>query len=82
MKFWLGRTPNFIRRQCRKYLQLTSATKKFREHIISDDGRNLNNCDHYSDCLVRLPLFFELGLDDINDIVNTSIESIITKEWK
>ena len=24
------------------------------------DGRRLPNCDHYADCLVRLPLYYEL----------------------
>lgn len=27
------------------------------------DGRALPNCDRYADCLVRLPLFYELGTD-------------------
>ncbi|SMG23579.1 dTDP-4-amino-4,6-dideoxygalactose transaminase [Marivirga sericea] len=29
------------------------------------DGRDLPNTDHYSDCLVRLPLFYELPIKDI-----------------
>lgn len=33
------------------------------------DGRILPSCDHFSDCLVRLPFYLELGDDDINRIV-------------
>jgi dTDP-4-amino-4,6-dideoxygalactose transaminase len=33
-------------------------------------GRDLNNCDHFSDCLLRLPLYFELYLDDVKNIIN------------
>lgn len=32
------------------------------------DGRDLPNCDRYADCLVRLPLFFNLNPSDISDI--------------
>ena len=32
------------------------------------DGRELPNCDCYADCLVRLPMFFELELSDVNRI--------------
>ncbi len=37
------------------------------------DGRELSNSDHYADCLVRLPMFFELELPDVKricDIIN------------
>lgn len=34
------------------------------------DGRQLPNCDRYADCLVRLPLYFELSDEDVNSIVN------------
>lgn len=34
------------------------------------DGRILKNCDHYADCLVRLPLFYELTNDQVNYICN------------
>ena len=33
------------------------------------DGRNLPNTNHYADCLVRLPLFFELSNAEITTIV-------------
>ncbi|MES2417272.1 MAG: dTDP-4-amino-4,6-dideoxygalactose transaminase [Bacteroidota bacterium] len=35
------------------------------------DGRSLQNSDHYSDCLVRLPLFFELNEQVLNDVCYT-----------
>ena len=37
------------------------------------DGRYLPNCDRYADCLVRLPLFYELkenDVDYIRDVIN------------
>jgi dTDP-4-amino-4,6-dideoxygalactose transaminase len=33
------------------------------------DGRTLPNCDLFSDCLVRLPLFYELGEEKVKEIV-------------
>lgn len=39
------------------------------------DGRELNNCNHFSDCLVRLPLYYELGLDQTIKIANLVIEN-------
>jgi len=39
------------------------------------DGRELNNCNHFSDCLVRLPLYYELGLDQTIKIANLIIEN-------
>jgi len=33
------------------------------------DGRELNNAVRYSDCIVRLPFYFELGTRDIDFIV-------------
>lgn len=35
------------------------------------DGRSLGNCDHYANCLVRLPLFFELTFAQQEKIVET-----------
>ena len=29
------------------------------------DGRDLPNCDHFADCLVRLPMFYELDLSEV-----------------
>jgi dTDP-4-amino-4,6-dideoxygalactose transaminase len=34
------------------------------------DGRNLTNSDKFTDCLVRLPMYYELGLEDIQSIAN------------
>ncbi|MCX6158513.1 MAG: dTDP-4-amino-4,6-dideoxygalactose transaminase [Ignavibacteriae bacterium] len=31
-------------------------------------GKELKNCDFYSDCLLRLPFYFELEIDEINTI--------------
>lgn len=33
------------------------------------DGRALPMADHYSDCLIRLPLFYELTPDDVDRII-------------
>lgn len=35
------------------------------------DGRVLSNCDKYADCLVRLPLYYELRDEEIDYIINT-----------
>jgi dTDP-4-amino-4,6-dideoxygalactose transaminase len=32
------------------------------------DGRILPNADRYSECLLRLPLFYELNFDDVNAV--------------
>ena len=39
------------------------------------DGRVLNNSDKFSDCLVRLPMFYELNSDDIKSIA-ANIKSV------
>jgi dTDP-4-amino-4,6-dideoxygalactose transaminase len=39
------------------------------------DGRVLANCDRYTDCLVRLPLFPELSNDDVDMISEMVIQS-------
>src|SRR5690606_39862993 len=33
------------------------------------DGRELLISDHYSDCLLRLPMYFELEDDNVNKII-------------
>ena len=38
------------------------------------DGRSLPNCDRYSECLVRLPLYYELTDEQI-DSVTTEIKN-------
>lgn len=32
------------------------------------DGRVLPQCDHYADCLVRLPMFYDLTIEKVEDI--------------
>ena len=48
------------------YLPLHSSAYYHGKH----DGRELPNCDHYGDCLVRLPLYYELSLEDTKRIAN------------
>jgi dTDP-4-amino-4,6-dideoxygalactose transaminase len=42
------------------------------------DGRDLPLCDKYSDCLVRLPIHYELTIEDLNRIVG-SIKDFFSK---
>jgi dTDP-4-amino-4,6-dideoxygalactose transaminase len=35
------------------------------------DGRELQNCDNYADCLVRLPFYYELTEEQIEQIIKT-----------
>jgi dTDP-4-amino-4,6-dideoxygalactose transaminase len=42
------------------------------------DGRELPWCDHYSDCLVRLPFYYELSDEDLVRIT-TAINSFFAK---
>jgi len=37
---------------------------------IKHDGRELPNSDHFSDCLLRLPMFYELEEEMIQQIIN------------
>ena len=46
------------------YLSLHSSPYYRDKH----DGRELRQCDRYADCLVRLPLFFDLSNDIVLDI--------------
>lgn len=47
------------------YLPLHSSEFYKEKH----DGRVLSNCDRYGDCLVRLPLYFEMTDNDINQVI-------------
>lgn len=47
------------------YLSLHSSDYYAPKH----DGRTLPNCDSFADCLVRLPLFYELSENDIDSII-------------
>lgn len=46
------------------YLSLHSSTYYADKH----DGRALPECDRYADCLVRLPLFYDLTIEEVNHI--------------
>ena len=52
------------------YLSLHSSEFYKAKH----DGRTLPNCDHYTDCLMRLPLFYELVDFELNGITTRIIE--------
>ena len=39
------------------------------------DGRQLPNCDRYADCLVRLPLYYELDPDLVLEAVRSTLRS-------
>lgn len=38
------------------------------------DGRKLKNSDYYTECLLRLPMYYELTLEDIKKIIKTILE--------
>jgi dTDP-4-amino-4,6-dideoxygalactose transaminase len=46
------------------YLSLHSSPYYKDKH----DGRALPNCDHFADCLVRLPMYYELTFEDVKHI--------------
>jgi dTDP-4-amino-4,6-dideoxygalactose transaminase len=48
------------------YLSLHSSDYYKRKH----DGRELPNCDMFADCLVRLPLFYDLKEEEVAKIIN------------
>ncbi len=52
------------------YLSLHSSPYYVEKH----DGRVLANCDRFADCLVRLPMFYELTEENLNKIISTIIE--------
>ena len=52
------------------YLSLHSSEYYKARH----DGRELPQCDRYADCLVRLPLFYDLKVEEVHhicDLLNT-----------
>ena len=49
------------------YLSLHSSPYYMDKH----DGRALPECDRYADCLVRLPMFYDLKDEQVIDICNT-----------
>lgn len=42
----------------------------YREHHLGDIPK-LPNCDRFADCLVRLPMFYELNNDDVRIVIST-----------
>jgi dTDP-4-amino-4,6-dideoxygalactose transaminase len=38
------------------------------------DGRDLPNSDHYTECLIRLPLFYELSFEQVNRICDVILD--------
>lgn len=42
------------------------------------DIPNLPECDHYANCLVRLPMYYELSDSDVDSIINLVIEKYDT----
>jgi len=56
------------------YLSLHSSPYYHEKH----DGRVLANCDMFADCLVRLPLFYELTEDNLELIIDT-IRSVYSR---
>lgn len=49
------------------YLPLHSSEYYKEKH----DGRVLANCDRYGDCLVRLPLYYEMSDNDIQQVIDS-----------
>ena len=49
------------------YLSLHSSDYYRDKH----DGRQLPNCDHFADCLVRLPMFYELKVEEVDYIIKS-----------
>lgn len=73
----LERRSAFIRRLKSKgvfsvfhYLSLHASSYYAEKH----DGRMLSESDRYSDCLVRLPMFYELPVDLVVDVVKSIVK--------
>jgi dTDP-4-amino-4,6-dideoxygalactose transaminase len=37
-------------------------------YTAKHDGRELKYSDHYTDCLLRLPMYFDLGIHEVKEI--------------
>jgi len=46
-------------------------------YAAKHDGRVLKNCDHFTDCLLRLPMFYELELGDVHRICAIITEALL-----
>jgi len=55
------------------YLSLHKSDYYLNKH----DGRSLPNSDNYSDCLIRLPIYYELTNNEIDFILETIISIIL-----
>jgi len=55
------------------YLSLHSSEYYAPKH----DGRELPNCDMFADCLVRLPLFYELSRENVSYIIQKTKEFFV-----
>lgn len=54
------------------YLSLHSSPYYQNRH----DGRKLPNCDRFSDCLVRLPMYYELTDEDVDYVCNCIVHHL------
>lgn len=54
------------------YLSLHKSQFYFEKH----DGRNLAMAEHYSEGLIRLPMFYELSSDDVENIIGIIISGL------
>ena len=54
------------------YLSLHSSTYYADKH----DGRALPRCDRYADTLVRLPMYYDLSLEEVEQICNVIVEGM------
>ena len=57
------------------YLSLHSSPYYADKH----DGRELSECDRYADCLVRLPMFYDLKDEEVTTICHIISECICKK---
>lgn len=53
------------------YLSLHSSPYYTNKH----DGRELAHCDRFADCLVRLPMYYELEVENVEKIINLIIDN-------
>jgi dTDP-4-amino-4,6-dideoxygalactose transaminase len=48
-------------------------------YLLKHDGRTLLNSDNYSNCLIRLPLYYELSDSELNTIIISIKEFVINE---
>ncbi len=53
---------------------LASYTGFSRVYSDKHDGRTLENSDRYSECLIRLPMYYELSLDECQYIIKAILD--------